>query len=133
MLAAGGFNIVGGTRTRYTITPLRIVHSSRRSLWYDSLVRAYFEEIAARGYQMEVNTKVLRRTGRFLVPMNAISVILHALGIPVQVNSDAHYPDRIDNGRRAALEALYQAGYRFVMELHGGFWQPVPISLNGRL
>ena len=131
MLAAGGFNIVGhADKIHYNASSYR--PQLTESLWYDSLVRAYFEEIAARGYQMEVNTKSYEELGVFFPDERYFSYI-HALGIPVQVNSDAHYPDRIDNGRRAALEALYQAGYRFVMELHGGFWQPVPISLNGRL
>ena len=131
MLAAGGFNIVGhADKIHYNASSYR--PQLTESLWYDSLVRAYFEEIAARGYQMEVNTKSYEELGVFFPDERYFSYI-HALGIPVQVNSDAHDPDRIDNGRRAALEALYQAGYRFVMELHGGFWQPVPISLNGRL
>ena len=54
---------------------------------------------------------------------------LNRLGIRVQVNSDAHYPERINDGRREALQALHRAGYRSVMELHDGKWQPVPLTV----
>ena len=55
--------------------------------------------------------------------------LLHSLGIRVQVNSDSHYPERINSGRPEALRALVKAGYKTVMELYDGKWQEMPIVL----
>lgn len=51
----------------------------------------------------------------------------HDRGIRVQVNSDAHYPERINDGRKEALIALRRAGYDEVMEMHPGAWIEAPI------
>lgn len=64
----------------------------------------------------------------FFFPNRKSFPILRELGVPVLVNSDAHYPDRINDGRSQALIALKQAGIRFVMELHGGKWKEVLIG-----
>ena len=48
---------------------------------------------------------------------------LKELGIRVQVNSDAHYPERINNGRAEALAALKKAGFTSVAEWHNGKWE----------
>jgi predicted small integral membrane protein len=39
------------------------------------------------------------------------------------VNSDAHYPERINNGRAEALAALKKAGFTSVAEWHNGKWE----------
>ena len=77
---------------------------------------------------LEVNTKKYGEDGHFF-PASAWFPELKRRGIPVVVNSDAHYPERINASRREALEQLYAAGYRSVRELHGGRWQDVPIGL----
>ena len=48
--------------------------------------------------------------------------MLKELGIRVMVNSDAHYPEKINAGRPEALKALKQAGFKTVMEMHEGEW-----------
>jgi histidinol-phosphatase (PHP family) len=50
------------------------------------------------------------------------------LGIRVQVNSDAHYPERINNARFEGLAALKKAGFTSVVEWHGGKWEDIPIG-----
>ena len=120
MVRHGGFDIVGhADKIHFNASCMRV--GIMDEPWYDVLVRSYFEEIARRGLQMEINTKAYKELGVFY-PNERYFTILHDLGIRVQVNTDAHYPDRIDSGREAALHALRRAGYRNVMELHGGKW-----------
>ena len=127
MVELGGFDIVGhADKMHYNAS------CYRRGLldeeWYDDLVRSYFQEIARHGYQVEVNTKSYLDKN-VLFPNVRYFSYLNKLGIRVQVNSDAHYPERINDGRREALQALHRAGYRSVMELHDGTWQPVPLTV----
>ena len=127
MVELGGFDIVGhADKMHYNAS------CYRRGLldeeWYDDLVRSYFQEIARHGYQVEVNTKSYLDK-HVLFPNVRYFSYLNRLCIRVQVNSDAHYPERINDGRREALQALHRAGYRSVMELHDGTWQPVPLTV----
>lgn len=125
MLQLGGFDIVGhADKMHYNASCYR--PGLLDEPWYDTLVRDYFREIAARGYQVEVNTKAYHDLGTFF-PNERYFTFLHELGVKVQVNSDSHYPERINNGRPEALRALKHAGYDAVMELRGGKWQETPI------
>ena len=125
MLELGGFDIVGhADKMHYNAACYRL--GLLDEPWYDELVRAYFADIARRGYQVEVNTKAYHDLGTFY-PNERYFSYLHDLGVRVQVNSDSHYPERISNGRPEALCALRKAGYESVMELHGGEWKEMPI------
>lgn len=120
MIEQGGFDIVGhADKIHYNASYCR--PGILDEPWYDQLVCGYFQEIARRGYQMEINTKAYSDLGVFY-PHERYFPLLHDLGIQVQVNTDAHYPDRIDSGRTQALHALKRAGYDQVMELHEGHW-----------
>lgn len=130
MVELGGFDIVGhADKMHYNAACYR--PGLLDEPWYDDLVRGYFREIARCGYQVEINTKAYHEQGTFF-PNERYFSYLHELGVRVQVNSDAHYPERIDNGRPEALLALWRAGYREVMELHGGTWQAIPLSAGTR-
>lgn len=127
MLALGGFDILGhADKMHYNASCYR--PGLLDEPWYETLMRDYFTEIARREVIVEINTKALHLLGTFY-PNERYFRLLHELGIPVQVNSDAHFPDRINAGRAEGLAALKQAGYREVMELHKGVWTKVPISL----
>ena len=84
--------------------------------------------IAEKGLMVEINTKSYHDLGTFY-PNERYFPLLHSLGIRVQVNSDSHYPERINSGRPEALRALVKAGYKTVMELYDGKWQEMPIVL----
>ncbi|MEG1563336.1 MAG: histidinol-phosphatase [Bacteroides sp.] len=127
MMALGGFDILGhADKIHYNANCYQ--PGLLDEPWYDDLVRYYFTKIACSGYMMEINTKALYMLGTFF-PNDRYFPLFYELGIPVQVNSDAHFPDKINNGRREALTALWQAGYKEVMELHGGAWIAVPITV----
>ena len=127
MLELGGFDVVGhADKMHYNAACYR--PGLLDEVWYDTLVKEYFEDIAARGYQVEINTKSYHDLGTFY-PNGRYFPLLRGLGIRVQVNSDSHYPERINSGRPEALRALKQAGYETVMEMYNGVWQEMPIVL----
>lgn len=127
MLELGGFDIVGhADKMHYNAACYRPGLLDEH--WYDTLVKEYFEDIAAHGYQVEINTKSYHDLGTFY-PNERYFPLLRNLGIRVQVNSDSHYPERINSGRPEALRALKKAGYKNVMEIYDGVWQEMPIVL----
>lgn len=126
MLELGGFDIVGhADKMHYNASCYR--PGLLDEVWYDQLVHVYFADIAQRGYQVEINTKSYHDLATFY-PNERYFSTLHDLGIKVQVNSDSHYPEKINNGRPEALQAIKHAGYESVMELHGGKWKERVIS-----
>ena len=64
MLELGGFDIVGhADKMHYNASCYR--PGLLDEPWYDMLVKEYFEDIAARGYQVEINTKSYHELGTF--------------------------------------------------------------------
>ena len=126
MIETGGFDIVGhADKIHYNANCYRPGLSEEP--WYDTLVHAYFKQIAERGYIMEINTKAFKDFGVFY-PDRRYFNYLHDLNVRVQVNSDAHYPDRMTYGRAEALQALSEAGFTHVIEWHEGHWKEVEID-----
>lgn len=120
MVELGGFDIVGhADKVHYNAACCR--PGILDEPWYDRLVRDYFAEIARRGYQMEINTKAYEELGVFYPDVRYFP-LLRELGVRVQVNSDAHYPERIASGMSEAFRALRRAGFMSVMQLQAGRW-----------
>lgn len=127
MVELGGFDIVGhADKMHYNASCYR--PGLLDEPWYDMLVREYLATIAQHGYMVEINTKSFHDLGIFY-PNERYFSFLKELGVRVQVNSDAHYPERINNGRFEALTALKKVGFETVAEWHGGRWEDVVISL----
>lgn len=126
MVELGGFDIVGhADKMHYNASCYR--PGLLDEPWYNTLVCDYFEAIARRGYIVEVNSKAFLELGTFY-PNERYLPLFKELGIRMQVNSDAHYPERINNGRSEGLAALKKAGFDSVVEWHGGQWEDVPIE-----
>lgn len=126
MVESGGFDIVGhADKMHYNAAAYR--PGLLDEPWYDELVRNFFKQIAIRNYIVEINTKAFDSLGTFY-PNERYFPLLKELGVRVQVNSDAHYPERIDSGRSEALAALKRAGFDTVTEWHGGKWVQMPLS-----
>ena len=126
MVELGGFDIVGhADKMHYNASCYR--PGLLDEPWYDTFVRSYFTAIAERGYIVEVNTKSYYELGTFY-PNERYFSFLKELGVRVQVNSDAHYPERINNGRAEALAALKKAGFETVVEWHHGRWEDMRIG-----
>ena len=127
MVELGGFDIVGhADKMHYNASCYR--PGLLDEPWYDALVRKYFTAIAEYGYIVEINTKSYHDLGTFY-PNKRYFSFLKELGIRVQVNSDAHYPERINNGRAEALAALKKAGFTSVVEWHDRKWEDTGISV----
>ncbi|NDV67167.1 histidinol-phosphatase [Bacteroides sp. 224] len=123
MIELGGFDIVGhADKMHYNAAVYRpgLLNES----WYNTLMQEYFSTIASKGYMVEINTKAFHLLKTFY-PNERYFPLLRELRISVLVNSDAHYPDKINAGRVEALNALKKAGYTTVMELHAGNWEEV--------
>ena len=98
-------------------------------LYYKNLLRMVELggfDILGHGYIVEINTKSYHDLGTFY-PNERYFPLLKELGIRVQVNSDAHYPERINNSRAEALAALKKVGFDTVVEWHGGQWKDMPL------
>lgn len=126
MVELGGFDIVGhADKMHYNASCYRPGLLDEQ--WYNTLVCDYFAEIARRGYIVEINTKAYHDLGTFY-PNERYFPFFKELGVRVQVNSDAHYPERINSGRPEGLSALKNAGFRTVTEWHNGQWEEVEIA-----
>ncbi len=125
MVELGGFDILGhADKMHYNAACYR--PGLLDELWYDQLVSDYFAEIARHHYIVEINTKAYHDLGTFY-PNERYFTLLKELGVRVQVNSDAHYPERINNSRTEALFALKKAGFTTVVEWHNGQWKDMPL------
>jgi histidinol-phosphatase (PHP family) len=120
MVELGGFDILGhADKIHYNASVYR--PDLMEEDWYGRLMHDYFSTIARKGYMVEINTKAYLQLGAFY-PNERYFPLLKELGIRVLVNSDAHYPERINSGRTEALSVLKKVGYSTVMELHKGKW-----------
>lgn len=126
MIELGGFDIVGhADKMHYNASVYR--PGLLDETWYNDIIEDYFRTIAAHNYMVEINTKAYHKLGTFYPNERYFKLLLES-GIRVQVNSDAHYPELINDGRPEALAALRKAGFTTVMELHDGEWVGTPIS-----
>lgn len=128
MVELGGFDIVGhADKMHYNASAYHpgLLDES----WYDALIQEYFDAIARKGYIVEINTKSYLELGTFYPNERYFPVLLEK-GIRVQVNSDSHYPERINNGRLQALMALQAFGYHTVTEMYNNEWKDMPLLIH---
>lgn len=128
MVELGGFDIVGhADKMHYNASAYHpgLLDES----WYDALIQEYFDAIARKGYIVEINTKSYLELGTFYPNERYFPVLLEK-GIRVQVNSDSHYPERINNGRLQALAVLQASGYHTVTEMYNNEWKDMPLLIH---
>lgn len=125
MVELGGFDILGhADKMHYNAS---YYHPGLLDEpWYEALMKDYFSLVASRGYLVEINTKAFDSLGTFY-PNSRYWELMKEYQIKVLVNSDAHYPERINAGRMEALRLLQAKGFAAVAELHQGSWREVPI------
>ena len=128
MVELGGFDIVGhADKMHYNASAYH--PGLLDEPWYDALIQGYFDAIARKGYIVEINTKSYLELGTFYPNERYFPVLLEK-GIRVQVNSDSHYPERINNGRLQALMALQASGYHTVTEMYNNEWKDMPLLIH---
>ena len=126
MMELGGFDILGhADKMHYNAVSYR--PGLLDEPWYEALIEDYFKAVARYGYIVEINTKAYD-TYKTFFPNQRYLPLLKKLGIRVMVNSDSHYPERINNGRLEALHALREAGFETVVERYQNKWVDVPIQ-----
>lgn len=125
MVELGGFDILGhADKMHYNAS---CYHPGLLDEpWYEALMKDYFSLVASRGYLVEINTKAYDSLGTFY-PNSRYWELMKEYQIKILVNSDAHYPERINAGRIEALRLLQAKGFAAVAELHQGSWREVPI------
>ena len=107
---------------------VRVVH-----LYYERLMRMVELggfDIVGHADKMHYNAaaKSYLELGTFYPNERYFPVLLEK-GIRVQVNSDSHYPERINNGRLQALAALQASGYHTVTEMYNNEWKDMPLII----
>ncbi len=80
--------------------------------WYEALIDDVITNAAAAGLIAEVNTKHYEKYNRFYPEMKLWLPKLIASGVDIAVNSDAHWPDKIESGRDEAFDELKKSGAR---------------------
>lgn len=104
MIDAGGFNIIGHfDKVGHNASHFR--QGIEEEAWFGALVDEVIDHIAASGIIAEVNTKALADHHRTF-PGQRLWHKVKKAGIPLIVNSDAHYPDLINAGRAETLRLL---------------------------
>lgn len=104
MLAWGQFDILGHfDKIAQNASYFRAGIESEA--WYDKLVNEYIDQIIASGKVVEINTKARLEHKRFFPHQRHWKRLLQA-GVPLIVNSDSHYADRITASRDEALNLL---------------------------
>ena len=104
MVEAGGFDIIGHFD--------KIGHNASMfspgiedEPWYIALVDNLVDMIIDKRLVVEINTKAHESADRFFPSLRYWRRLIDA-GVGIVVNSDAHYPDRVNLGRNAAIEHL---------------------------
>lgn len=104
MLERGGFDILGHF-DKIAGNASQALPSLEEQGWYAALVEDVASHAVSAGVAVEINTKAFEKNGR-MFPASRWWQTLAAKGLTVVVDSDAHYPDRINSGRNEALSLL---------------------------
>lgn len=104
MVEAGGFDIIGHLD--------KIGHNAslfqlgiEDTPWYGALVEELIHKVLEKHVTVEVNTKAYESAGRLFPNSRYLSALI-AEGADIVVNSDAHYPDKVNLGRDAAIAMI---------------------------
>ena len=127
MVELGGFDFVAHAdkvAMNGSLCDPEIVDSN----WFRNMMMDYLRVIAEKGVMMEINTKAYGRRG-MLFPDVRYFKELRELKIPLMVNSDAHEPEKINQGRAEVFGLLREAGIRSTVHLRKGFWEETEITV----
>jgi histidinol-phosphatase (PHP family) len=104
MVDEGGFDIVGHM-DKIGFNASQYLDGIDEEPWYDKLVIDLFENIMDHHLTIEINTKAWLQRNRFYPNLKYFGM-LKRFNAPVVVNSDAHYPTLLNNGRLEAIKLL---------------------------
>ena len=87
---------------------------------------ACLDLVQEKGLMVEVNTKNWTKKKELYTRVEYLSR-MREMNIPVMVNSDCHYPDLVNDGRKEAFKLLTHAGFKSTRELVKGKWQDIAL------
>lgn len=120
MVRKGGFDIVGHM-DKISQNGMNCKGFDITQPWYRKLATDLPQLIKDKGLMLEINTKSFAELG-ITYPDVQFFPVIREMGIPILVNSDCHYPDKILDGFGSVYELLIQAGFQSNMELTGKGW-----------
>ena len=126
MVRKGGFDIVGHV-DKIAQNGMKCSGFDITQPWYNKLVTDLLQIIRDKGMMLEINTKSFLELG-ITYPDVQFFPIIREMGIPILVNSDCHYSDKILDGFGQVYELLIQAGFQSKMELKGKEWVESPLN-----
>ena len=104
MIEAGGFDMIGHF-DKIGFNASSFSPGIEDEPWYRRHIDNVIDAIVASGIVVEINTKAWNVVRRLFPRVEYLPRLFDA-GITVLVNSDAHYPDKVDAGRATGLEVL---------------------------
>lgn len=104
MIERGGFDVLGHF-DKIGLNASQACPGIEEEGWYEALIDDVVDYAEGGGLIAEINTKSLEDFGRFFPHRKWWDKILRR-GLPIIVNSDCHYPEKIELGRKEAFEAL---------------------------
>ncbi|MDR3309621.1 MAG: histidinol-phosphatase [Tannerella sp.] len=125
MVELGGFDIVGHIDKVY-MNGSKHPDFNINAEWFRKPFLELLDLIAEKGLIVEINTKnFLRRNETY--PHLSSYKELKTRNIPIMVNSDCHYPDLVNDGRKETILLLREAGFRSTREIVKGQWQDIAL------
>ncbi len=103
---------------------------NEKSEWYIKEIESTLDLIASKNVIVEINTKSFEKNG-LLFPSVEFFDTMFKKGIGVTINSDAHFPDKLEVGYNYVAEELYKTGFRSLKEFNNGKWIDVPFTKKG--
>lgn len=104
MIRAGEFDIIGHI-DKISLNASSINPAIEETKEYKDLALETIDLAIRTGKAIEINTKHFKKFGRFFPNPKYWNKIIFA-GVDMPVNTDAHYADKIEDGRKEALEIL---------------------------
>ncbi len=94
--------------------------------WYEQQLQETLDVIAKQGTIVEVNTRGLyKERSKELFPGKKALQIIHKMGIPITLNSDAHRPEELNGYFDFARKQLKETGFEKLMMFTAGGWKGV--------
>ncbi len=98
--------------------------------WYIEEIESVLRLVAERDIIVEINTKSYEKNG-LLFPGPEIFPLLRKYNIPITINSDAHYPEKLEASYLEVAHFLLDAGMTHLKEYKLGKWCDVEFNKEG--
>ncbi len=98
--------------------------------WYLQEVEAVIELIKQKNIIVEINTKSYEKN-RLLFPGLELFPMLKKYDVPITINSDAHFPDKLQSSYVEVAELLSKAGINILKEYKDGEWCDIEFTKEG--